>query len=71
MGELQLSKQVIFSGRFKEIGRISSAQIKLLSAVRAEIGLDTDISELNRRMEENQLRMENAAADLLTRLEIT
>lgn len=60
-----------FQAVFKEIGRISPAQIKLLSAVRAEIGLGTDISELNRRMKENQLRMEKAAADLLARIETT
>jgi hypothetical protein len=62
--------KLFFQAVFKELGRISPAQIKLLSAVRAEIGLDTDISELNRRMEENQTRMEKAAADLLARLEV-
>ncbi|MFC3552509.1 hypothetical protein ACFOLC_16030 [Lysobacter cavernae] len=54
---------------FKELTKISPAQIKLLSAVRAEIGLDTDVSELNRRMEENQARMEKATADLLAHLD--
>src|SRR5690606_13333663 len=34
---------------FKQLTEISSAQNKLLIAVRAEIGLDTDASELNRR----------------------
>lgn len=52
-----------------EVGRIAPVQTKLLSAIRTEIGLDTDISELNERMEANRLRMEQATADLLSQLE--
>lgn len=54
---------------FKELTKISAAQNKLLIAVRAEIGLDTDASELNRRMEENQARMKKATANLLAQLD--
>jgi hypothetical protein len=54
---------------FKELTKISVIQNKLLVAVRAEIGLDTDAYELNRRMEENQARMKKATADLLAKLD--
>ena len=53
----------------KELGKISSAQIKLVCAIRTEIGLDTDASELTRRMEENQIRMEKVTTDLLDHLD--
>jgi hypothetical protein len=54
---------------FKELGKISPVQIKLACAIRTEIGLDTDASELTRRMEDNQTRMENAMTDLLAHLD--
>ena len=54
---------------FIELTKISVAQTKLLIAVRTEIGLDTDASELNRHMEENQARMKKATADLLAQLD--
>lgn len=65
-----LHNKAFLQAVFKELRKITPAQIRLLSAVRAEIGLDTDVSELNRRMEANQARMERAATDLFAHLDI-
>ncbi len=54
---------------FAELGKIAPTQIKLLGAVRSEIGLDTNVVELNRRMDATQARMEKAIADLLAHLD--
>jgi hypothetical protein len=53
----------------QELGKISPIQINLMCAMRTEIGLDTDASELLRRMDANQARMAQATADLLVQLD--
>lgn len=53
----------------EELNKIAPIQIHLVSAIRAEVGLDTDTSELVQRMENNQARMIHATEDLLAKLE--
>lgn len=51
---------------FQEIQKIAPLQIKLACSVRSEIGLDTDASDLFKRLEDNRVRMEQAAEALLS-----
>lgn len=54
---------------FQELERISPIQIKLICAIRTEVGLDTDASELFHRLKLNQARMAKATENLLTHLD--
>ena len=54
---------------FQEIQRIAPVQIRLASAVRSEIGLDTDAAELLQRLEDNRVRMEQATEALFANLD--
>jgi hypothetical protein len=54
----------------EETKTLSKMQAKLNFAIRSEVGLDTDMFELQRRLEESQLRAERAIDDLLEKLKM-
>lgn len=53
----------------EETKRLGPVQIKLTCAIREESGLDTDASELKRRLEDNYERASHAIDELLRKLE--
>ena len=52
----------------QETKRLGPAHIKLTCAIREEVGLDTDASELKRRLEDNLARANQAVDDVLDKI---
>lgn len=50
-----------------QIARVAPTQAKLMAALKNEIGVETDVAALLSRIEDNQVRMENAVKEVLVR----